>query len=72
MSIERGESMEKNKKYTAAGTDVEAVKKANEHSGMSYNEAKEFIARTTGGHGTKIYSDTDPAQIREKNQQGEG
>ncbi|MBN6206722.1 hypothetical protein JYK21_09655 [Ralstonia pickettii] len=62
--------MEKNKKYTAAGTDIEAVKQSNEHSGMSYNEAKEYIARTTGGYGTAVYSDTNAEQIRKKNQQG--
>ena len=62
--------MEKNKNYTAAGTDIEAVKHSNEQSGMSYNEAKEYIARTTGGRGTGIYSDTDAEQVRKKNQQG--
>ena len=63
---ERGDLMENGK--TAAGTDIAAVKKANAQSGMSYNEAKEYIARTTGGHGTEIYSNTDPEQIRKKNQ----
>ncbi|MCF3942852.1 gamma-type small acid-soluble spore protein [Oceanobacillus alkalisoli] len=62
--------MEKNEMYTASGTNIEAVKQANENSGMSYNEAKEYIARTTGGHGTQIYSDTNAEQIRKKNQQG--
>ncbi|WP_174614411.1 hypothetical protein [Virgibacillus ihumii] len=38
-------------------------------SGMSYNEAKEFIARTTGGHGTEIYSDTDVEQVKRKNRE---
>lgn len=40
-------------------------------SGLSYNEAKEFIARTTGGHGTNIYSDTDSEEVKRKNQQSE-
>lgn len=62
--------MEKDKKYAAAGTNIETVKQSNEQSGMSYNEAKEFIARMTGGHGTGIYSDTDAEQVRKKNQQG--
>lgn len=62
--------MVKNRKYTAAGTDIEAVKRSNAQSGMSYNEAKEFIARTTGGHGTAVYSDTNIEQVRKQNQQG--
>lgn len=55
--------------HTAAGTDIEAVKRENEQSGMSYNEAKEFLARTTGGHGTSVlYSDTDIESVKRKNQ----
>ncbi|WP_077328347.1 hypothetical protein [Virgibacillus siamensis] len=38
-------------------------------SGLTYNEAKAFIARTTGGHNTDIYSDTDSEAVREKNQE---
>ena len=60
--------MEKDKKYTAAGTNIETVKQSNEQSGMSYNEAKEYIARTSGGSGTAIYSDTNAEQIRKQNQ----
>ena len=60
--------MERSKQYTAAGTNIAAVKQSNEQSGMSYNEAKEYIARTTGGHGTAIYSDTNTEQVRKKNQ----
>ncbi|GGN52734.1 MULTISPECIES: gamma-type small acid-soluble spore protein [Oceanobacillus] len=63
--------MENNTKYTASGTNIEEVKRANENSGMSYNEAKEYIARTTGGHGTEIYSNTNAEQVRKKNQQGQ-
>lgn len=68
-----GIEMQENKdnKFTAAGTDIEAVKKANKNSGMSYNEAKEFIARTTGGHGTEIYSDTDFEDVSAQNQQSQ-
>ncbi|GAB3055564.1 gamma-type small acid-soluble spore protein [Virgibacillus ainsalahensis] len=58
-----------NKKLTVAGTDIEAIKKQNEQSGMSYNEAKAWLARTTGGHGTGSYSDTNSEDIRKKNQQ---
>ncbi|MGY0691911.1 hypothetical protein ACW2QC_03860 [Virgibacillus sp. FSP13] len=65
--VKRG-AMMGNKKYTAAGTDIETVKQQNDDSGMSYNEAKEFIAKTTGGHGTGVYSDTDREEVRKKNQ----
>lgn len=54
------------KRYTVSGTDIEAVKKKNENSGMSYNEAKEFMARTTGGHGTSKYSNTNIEQVRKE------
>lgn len=68
-----GVSMQGNKdnKFTAAGTDIEAVKKANKNSGMSYNEAKEYVAKTTGGHGTAIYSDTDLEEVSAQNQQSQ-
>jgi hypothetical protein len=52
------------KKYTAAGTDIESVKQQNTNSGMSYNEAKAFMARTTGGHGTAQYSNTNVEQVK--------
>jgi predicted DNA binding CopG/RHH family protein len=32
------------KKYTAAGTDIEEVKKKNAASGLSYNEVKRQLA----------------------------
>jgi hypothetical protein len=52
------------KEYTAAGTDIESVKEKNANSGMSYNEVKAYIARTTGGHGTAKYSNTDVEQVK--------
>jgi len=55
--------------FTAAGTNIDAVKRQNERSGMSYNEVKELLAKTTGGHGTGIYSDTNIEEVRKKNQQ---
>ncbi|MBY7142792.1 hypothetical protein KFZ56_06900 [Virgibacillus sp. NKC19-3] len=60
-----------NDKYTVAGTDIEAIKEQSRRSGLSYNEAKEFIAKTTGGHGTSIYSDTDAEAVKRNNQQSE-
>ncbi len=58
--------------FTVAGTNIDAVKRQNERSGMSYNEVKELLAKTTGGHGTGIYSDTNVKDVRGKNQQSEG
>ena len=52
------------KKYTNVGTDIELVKQKNENSGMSYNEVKEYLARTTGGHGTAKYSTTNMAEVK--------
>ncbi|WP_373895425.1 hypothetical protein [Virgibacillus sp. CBA3643] len=63
---------EDKQKHTVAGTDSEAIKEQSRRSGLSYNEAKEFIAKTTGGHGTNIYSDTDADEVKRKNQQSEG
>lgn len=54
-------------RYTVVGTDIEDVKRKNSQSGMSYNEVKVFLARTTGGHGTNMYSDTKAKEVKEKN-----
>lgn len=51
------------KKYTSAGTDIEEVKRKNAESGMSYNEVKEFITKTTGSHGKGTYNDTDHGEF---------
>ncbi len=40
--------------YTVAGTNIEEIKRLNAQSGLSYNEVKELLARTTSGRGTKI------------------
>ncbi len=55
--------------FTSAGTNIDAVKRENERSGMSYNEVKELLARTTGGHGTEIYSDTNVEEVKRQNQE---
>jgi len=36
-------------------------------SGLSYNEAKEWIAKTTGGYDTHLYSDTDVEKVKREN-----
>ncbi|WP_096199749.1 hypothetical protein [Bacillus sp. FJAT-45350] len=33
-----------NKKYTVSGTNIEDVKRQNEQSGLTYNEAKRVLA----------------------------
>ncbi|GGK01053.1 hypothetical protein GCM10007063_24150 [Lentibacillus kapialis] len=52
-------------------TDEESIKEQSRRSGMSYNEAKAFIAQTTGGRGTNIYSDTDTNEVKRKNRESE-
>jgi len=59
------------RKYTVVGTDIEAMKDQARRSGLSYNEAIEFIARTTGGRGTQVYSDTDVDAVKRKLEQSE-
>ncbi|CAM3181117.1 gamma-type small acid-soluble spore protein [Filibacter tadaridae] len=53
--------------YTVTGTNIEEVKRQNDNSGLSYNEAKELLAKS-GGHGTAIYSDTNVEEVKRKNQ----
>lgn len=54
--------------HTVAGTNIEEVKRLNAQSGLSYNEVKELLARTTGGRGTSIYSSTNIEEVRRMNQ----
>lgn len=63
------EDVKKNEHFTVAGTNIDAVKRQNERSGMSYREVEELLAKTTGGHGTGIYSDTNVEEVRRKNHQ---
>ena len=65
--IENGKNIQDT--FTVTGTSIEAVKRQNKWSGMSYNEAKEFLAKTTGGDGTGIYSDRNVEDVKRKNQQ---
>lgn len=62
----------KNRAYTVAGTDIEAVKEQARRSGLSYNEAKEWIAKTTGGRNTEIYSNTDVEEVKKQNKLSAG
>ena len=59
------------KEYTKVGTDIESVIQKNADSGMSYNEVKEYLARTTGGHGTAKYSTTNVESVLREINQGE-
>lgn len=58
--------MDHQQKFTAAGTDIEEVKKLNADSGLSYNEVLGQLA-LTGGKGTAKYSDTDFEKVRKAN-----
>lgn len=48
---------------------VNTLMKQAQKSGLTYNQAKEFIAKTTGGHGTHIYSNTNVEEVKIKNQE---
>lgn len=37
--------MNKEKKYTIVGTDIDEVKKLNKNSGLTYNEVKQLLAK---------------------------
>ncbi|MDC2866838.1 MULTISPECIES: hypothetical protein [unclassified Bacillus (in: firmicutes)] len=37
--------MNKEKKYTIVGTDIDEVKSLNKNSGLSYNEVKQLLAK---------------------------
>ncbi|HHW37229.1 MAG TPA: gamma-type small acid-soluble spore protein [Bacillales bacterium] len=50
--------------YTVVGTNINEVKSQNENSGMSYNQVKEWLAKTSGGCGTEIYSNTDGKNVK--------
>ncbi|MDP4164338.1 MAG: gamma-type small acid-soluble spore protein [Bacillota bacterium] len=45
--------------FTVAGTNISEVKRKNEQSGMSYNEVKNWMAKTNRGHNTAKYSNTN-------------
>ena len=62
---------ENNRKYSDVGTDIELMKEQARKSGLSYNEAIEYIARTTGGRDTHIYSNTDVEAVKRQNKQSE-
>lgn len=37
--------MNKEKKYTVVGTDIDEVKRLNKSSGLTYNQVKELLAK---------------------------
>ncbi|MCM3585304.1 gamma-type small acid-soluble spore protein [Mesobacillus maritimus] len=58
------------KKYTQVGTDIESVRQKNADSGMSYNEVKQYLAKTTGGRGTAQYSNTNVEEVKQQLKSG--
>lgn len=58
------------RKYTA-GTNVEKIKEQARKSGLSYNEAKEWMAKSTGGRGTNVFSNTNIEAIKQQNERSE-
>ncbi|WJE54498.1 hypothetical protein QRE66_09845 [Bacillus cereus] len=41
--------MNKEKKYTIVGTDIDEVKRLNKNSGLTYNQVKELLAKRMEG-----------------------
>ena len=39
--------------FTVVGTNINEIKQQNQNSGMTYNEVKEWLAKTSGSHGTR-------------------
>ncbi|WP_342670281.1 gamma-type small acid-soluble spore protein [Bacillus solimangrovi] len=58
-------------RIASSGTNIDAVKRQNDRSGMTYNEVKQLLASTTGGHGTNKYSDTNVDQVKQDIQQSQ-
>ncbi|MBU5467170.1 hypothetical protein KQI49_10095 [Virgibacillus sp. MSJ-26] len=47
--------------------DKQKILQQSRESGLTYNEAKEWIAKTTGGRNTHVYSNTDTEQVKQEN-----
>lgn len=60
-----------NDQIASSGTNIDAVKRQNERSGMSYNEVKQLLAQTTGGRGTRVYTDTNIDEVKRRNMQSD-
>ncbi|MDY0395706.1 hypothetical protein ACFSMW_19785 [Virgibacillus halophilus] len=45
---------------------VEELLAQAKRSGLTYNQAKAFIAKTSGGFGTNIYSDTNAEEVKQE------
>ena len=44
--------------------DVKKMREIAQHSGLTYNQAKAYIAQTCGGTDTAKYSDTNVEEVR--------
>ena len=59
---------EKNKRsYTATGTNIEEVKRKNEHSGLTYSQVKQLLAKTVGSESAEFASEHDFSNEKKKN-----
>jgi hypothetical protein len=54
-----------NHRFTTAGTNIDEVKRLNAQSGLSYNEIKEFLAKTTSITEAQIYNHQDFNNVRQ-------
>lgn len=56
-------------KWTNESEHLKALEEQARKSGLTYNEAIEWMTRKTGGYGTSIYSDTDVQSVQKQVQQ---
>lgn len=63
-----GNGNQNNDQYTVVGTNIDEVKRLNAQSGLSYNEVKELLARTTGVKGKTLnsYTNVNESKINNK------
>lgn len=52
--------------YTVSGTNIEEVKRNNAQSGLTYNEVKQLLAKTTGTKDEGSYSQAEIAAAKKK------
>jgi len=57
-------NQQRNEAYTVSGTNIEEVKRNNEHSGLTYNQVKELLAKTTGTQDEGNYSQSQISAIK--------
>lgn len=53
--------------YTKSGTNIEEVKRNNAHSGLTYNEIEQLIAKKTGRQDAEVANEQEFSNLKKKN-----